>query len=61
MENIQHFLTGCENFGVDKTDLFQTEDLYQGQNIPQVVSTLLALQNGRKNPSLPSCGRQHLI
>lgn len=37
MENIGNFLTFCENYGLARTDLFQTVDLYEGQNIPQVT------------------------
>ena len=36
MENIGNFLSACELFGMKKTDLFQTVDLYEGTNIPQV-------------------------
>ena len=36
MENIGNFLSACEAYGVPKADLFQTVDLYEGQNIPQV-------------------------
>ena len=37
MENINCFLSACEEIGVKKVDLFQTVDLYEGQNIPQVI------------------------
>jgi hypothetical protein len=58
MENIGNFLTGCENFGVPKTDLFQTVDLYEGQNIPQVITGISALARkvGAKRPDLPTIG-----
>jgi len=46
MENIGNFLTGCEGIGCSKQDLFQTVDLYEGNNIPQVINGLFAL--GRK-------------
>ena len=36
MENVGNFLSGCEAYGCAKGDLFQTVDLYEGQNIPQV-------------------------
>ena len=36
MENIGNFLIGCEKYGCVKNDLFQTVDLYEGGNIPQV-------------------------
>lgn len=39
MENIGFFLDACVNFGVPKADLFQTVDLYEGENIPQVRYT----------------------
>ena len=38
MENIGFFLSGCEAYGCPKTDIFQTVDLYEAQNIPQVSS-----------------------
>ena len=46
MENINNFLTACEKYGVAKTDLFQTVDLYEKQNLWQVVLCIYAL--GRK-------------
>ena len=36
MENIGNFLDACVAYGVPKTDLFQTVDLFEAQNIPQV-------------------------
>lgn len=46
MENISQFLNAAEAYGVSKTELFQTVDLYEKQNLTQVVMTLHAL--GRK-------------
>jgi len=46
MENINNFLLACEKYGVNKTDLFQTVDLYENQNLWQVVLGIYAL--GRK-------------
>lgn len=37
MENIGKFLEACDSYGVQKADLFQTVDLYEGTNIPQVI------------------------
>ena len=58
MENIGNFLSSCENYGLLKTDLFQTVDLYEAQNIPQVINAIHAI--GRKatskSPSLPALG-----
>lgn len=46
MENINNFLQACQQMGMVNTDLFQTVDLYESQNMHQVVCTLHAL--GRK-------------
>jgi len=46
MENVGNFLTACEGLGCNKIDLFQTVDLYEANNIPQVVNGIFAL--GRK-------------
>lgn len=46
MENVGKFLQFCENYGMAKTDLFQTVDLYEAQNVWQVVLCIHAL--GRK-------------
>jgi len=50
MENIEHFLRGCEGIGCRKLDLFQSVDLYESQNIPQVINGIIAL--GRKAQSI---------
>jgi len=50
LENIQNFLKACEDLGCKKLDLFQTVDLYEMQNIPQVVGGIIAL--GRKAQTL---------
>ncbi len=59
MENIGNFLEGCYAYGLSKTDVFQTVDLYEGQNIPQVVNGIHALgrKAHKKNPSqVPALG-----
>lgn len=43
MENIGLFLGACEDFGCSKIDLFQTSDLYDNQNMHQVICTIHAL------------------
>ena len=43
MENIGKFLTACETYGVNKVDQFQTSDLYDNQNMWQVICTIVAL------------------
>ncbi len=50
MENIGNFLDACMATGMQKMDLFQTVDLYEKQNMPQVVDALHAL--GRKAPKI---------
>ncbi len=36
MEKIGKFLDYCDELGCKREDLFQTVDLYDGSNIPQV-------------------------
>ena len=38
MENIGKFLDACYAYGLTKVDMFQTVDLYDGTNIPQVCT-----------------------
>lgn len=46
MELISQFLAAAERYGLPKTELFQTVDLYEDQNMSQVIQCLFAL--GRK-------------
>jgi len=43
MENIAGFLDQCIKNGVPKTDMFQTIDLYEEQNINQVILAIHAI------------------
>eukprot|EP00794_Sanderia_malayensis_P005251 gene5251-5915_t len=43
MENIGQFLQGCEVYGCKAADLFQTADLYDNQNMHQVILAVHAL------------------
>ena len=57
MENIGNFLDAAAKYGLAKTDSFQTVDLYEENNIPQVIITIHALgrcarKNGFKGASL---------
>ncbi|KAK3100212.1 hypothetical protein FSP39_016395 [Pinctada imbricata] len=57
MENINHFLAAADAYGVSKTDQFQTVDLYEAQNMTQVVNCLMAVgrkaqKNGFNGPTL---------
>mmetsp|Transcript_48143 Transcript_48143/g.113168 ORF Transcript_48143/g.113168 Transcript_48143/m.113168 type:complete len:337 (-) Transcript_48143:44-1054(-) len=40
MENISKYLAACTKAGLHATDLFQTVDLYESKNIPQVIHNL---------------------
>ncbi|KAM3874837.1 transgelin [Diretmus argenteus] len=43
MEQISQFLSGAEKYGVTKTDMFQTVDLWEGKDLAAVQRTLSAL------------------
>lgn len=45
MENIGKFLAAIEVYGVKSSDSFQTVDLFEKQNIFQVINTLIHLRN----------------
>jgi len=46
MENTSNFTSACEGYGVSRGDLFQTVNLYEATNMPQVIDGIFAL--GRK-------------
>ncbi|XP_076138748.1 transgelin isoform X1 [Alosa pseudoharengus] len=43
MEQISQFLNAAERFGVQKTDMFQTVDLWEGKDLASVQRTLMAV------------------
>ncbi|XP_034034590.1 transgelin-like [Thalassophryne amazonica] len=43
MEQISLFLKAAENYGVTKTDMFQTVDLYEGKDMAAVQRTLMGI------------------
>ncbi|XP_072160976.1 myophilin [Bemisia tabaci] len=43
MENIQRFQAALKNYGVPEEEIFQTADLFERRNIPQVTLCLYAL------------------
>ena len=43
MENIQAFLCAARKYGVPAEELFQTADLFERRNLPQVVLCLYSL------------------
>ena len=50
-ENIAAFLEACRSFGVPEYELFATSDLYEQENLKQVVNCLFALAGA----ILPTC------
>lgn len=43
MEQVSQFLNAAEKYGVIKTDMFQTVDLWEGKDLAAVQRTLMAL------------------
>jgi len=43
MENIEIFVNFCEAYGVQRTSVFQTVDLFEGRNMAQVLSCIMQL------------------
>ncbi|EDW96113.1 uncharacterized protein Dyak_GE25653 [Drosophila yakuba] len=43
MENIQRFQAAVKKYGVPEEEIFQTADLFERRNIPQVTLSLYAL------------------
>ncbi|UYV60807.1 hypothetical protein LAZ67_1002395 [Cordylochernes scorpioides] len=43
MENIQKFQEAAKRYGVPEIDVFQTVDLYERRNLPQVAQCIMAL------------------
>ena len=59
MENIQTFQTAMKKYGVPDSEVFQTVDLFEARNIPQVTLSLYALaRTTQKHPEYkgPSLG-----
>lgn len=57
MENINSFLAAAEKYGVVKSQSFQTVDLYEQKNIPQVIQCIFYLASvaqtkGFKGPAI---------
>jgi len=57
-ENVGHFIEAITKLGLRQSDLFQTEDLYEHKNIPQVMIALQALGTvlQTSNPDVPAFG-----
>ena len=43
MENVQSFLTAAKKYGVPDEEVFQTPDLFEARNIPQVSLCIFSL------------------
>ncbi|XP_044259739.1 myophilin [Tribolium madens] len=43
MENVQRFQQAAKNYGLPQEEIFQTADLFERRNIPQVAISLFAL------------------
>ncbi|XP_002161981.1 myophilin isoform X1 [Hydra vulgaris] len=56
MENISNFLEACSRYGLSKTDLFQTVDLFEAANMTQVIQTIHALGRKAKSKGAPGIG-----
>jgi hypothetical protein len=57
MENIETFVNFCEGYGVPRTSVFQTVDLFEGRNLAQVLSCIQQLgsecqRNGFNGPTI---------
>jgi hypothetical protein len=48
-ENIVSFLSGCKKLGMKETDVFVTQDLFEGDNIVVVIDALISLGLVAKN------------
>jgi hypothetical protein len=44
MENINAYLTACQNWGLKSSDCFQTVDLFEQKNMVAVVTNILAVK-----------------
>merc|ERR1719291_720411 len=49
MENIQAFLAAIKKYGVPDEEVFQTPDLFEGRNLPQVALCLFSLARATQN------------
>jgi len=51
MENIQSFLKAAKTYGVPDTEVFQTPDLFEARNVPQVTLCIYSLaRTTQKHP-----------
>ena len=51
MENVQSFLAAAKKYGVPDEEVFQTPDLFEARNVPQVALCLFSLGRATQNHS----------
>merc|ERR1719195_2566140 len=49
MENVQSFLSAAKKYGVPDEEVFQTPDLFEARNIPQVSLCIFSLGRATQN------------
>jgi len=49
MENIEHYILGCKALGMNETDLFVSQDLFEGANMALVLDNICALSGIAQN------------
>ena len=49
MENVQSFLAAAKKYGVPDEEVFQTPDLFEARNIPQVSLCIFSLGRATQN------------
>ena len=59
MENISAYLSACKSIGLMEHDLFMTVDLFESQNMSQVLQNLNALMRFTKNEKSSKTGVKH--
>ena len=55
MENVQSFLNAAKKYGVPDEEVFQTPDLFEARNIPQVSLCIFSLGRIIKNELRKKC------
>jgi hypothetical protein len=53
-ENIQNYLKACALMGFNKSDVFETQDLYEGKNMVLVIENVIALAKRGERVGLPA-------
>jgi hypothetical protein len=56
MENIEMFNSACKDYGLTDAEMFQTCDLWDGENLHQVCTCIYALGRRAQKNGLPGLG-----